>query len=287
MVPGRLQPFLSDTALASCTASWDEEKLGRLQVYIDEADFFFSIAESPIRNSGATSLLDVGSGIGLFGMLVATLGIDVTCLDPMSSGFEEAQEMRSAVEEAWIVKSKRPIFRDETLASLPSTSGEFDFITCINVVEHVSGYRDFLLEVAQKIGPAGNAYIVFPNYSFPYEPHFSIPTLFSKALTGRVFEKVIQRNSRKLLNPKGLWDELSWPTQKGAASALQGIPSKVVFSRETLARYFSRLSDKRFLERKGRAFLVMGAIRPLLGAFFLAVPISLIPIVDLRLGPKI
>jgi len=48
-----------------------------------------------------------------------------------------------------------------------------------------------------------------PNYSFPYEPHFNIPTLFRKRLTEFFFSSLIH-NTKKMPDPVGTWRSLNW-----------------------------------------------------------------------------
>ena len=285
-LPGLSRDFLSTKVLNEKTALWPEDKTYRFQTYIDEAEFFFKIAKSQIEEYGVGSVVDVGSGIGLFGRLMSTLGVRVTCLEPASEGFSDVFEMAEIIDHAWTSRAVKFDFRKEALRDFVHLGVRGDFYTCINVIEHVPNYEDLLREIIIEVGDSGYAYIVFPNYSFPYEPHFSFVTLGSKVLTERFLLKSIAANRHHLQNPWGFWADLSWPTYRKTKRVLQSSGANYRFSRVTFLSYFSRLSDKRFLGRKGRGFRFLQRFKALGAWFGMLFPLPMIPVIDLRIGPR-
>lgn len=284
-LPGSTRTFLSSKVIEERTASWPADKIYRFQTYIDEAEFFFTICRDQIEISGAGSVVDVGSGIGLFGRLLSTLGVRVTCLEPASEGFTDVVEMAEVIQLAWMPHSVEFDFRREELSDFVQHGLRGDFYTCINVIEHVPNYENLLREIIFEVGDSGHAFIVFPNYSFPYEPHFSIPTLGSKTLTEKFLSQSIEANLHHLQNPWQFWANLSWPTYREARRIVRSTGANYRFSRLTFLSYFSRLSDERFLARKGAGFRILrkfGLLSASLGAIL---PLRLLPVVDLRINP--
>lgn len=50
----------------------------------------------------------------------------------------------------------------------------FDFVYCLNVLEHVENIEDCLNEMIRVLKPGGWIYITTPNYNFPVERHYKI-----------------------------------------------------------------------------------------------------------------
>lgn len=285
-LPKLARDLLSTRVLNDQTALWSDDRIYRFQTYIDEAIFFFNIVRYQVKNSNVRSVVDVGSGIGLFGRLIATLGVRVTCLEPASEEFTDVIEMSEIIDQAWTSYSVQVDFRRERLTDFARQGLRGDFYTCINVIEHVPSYEDLLGEIIYEVGDSGHAYIVFPNYSFPYEPHFSIPTLGSKTLTQRFLSKAIGANRHQLQNPWRFWSNLSWPTYRKTLRVIRTSGANYKFSRDTFLSYFSRLSDERFLSRKGVGFRIIRrfeATGQWLGRF---IPLMILPVIDLRISPK-
>ncbi|MDA8777490.1 methyltransferase domain-containing protein, partial [Pontimonas sp.] len=132
-----------------------------------------------------------------------------------------------------------PVFKNSFLHDLPHGK-KFDFIYCINVLEHVPQPEKLLDEVFERLKPGGVAWFVLPNYSFPYEQHFEIPIFFNKRFTEKLFRNRI-RNRRDSPDPLGLWAELSWPTHSGLRKFFLSRGWTHEFRRNVLEGYFERL----------------------------------------------
>lgn len=286
ILPDLARDLLSARVLDEMTARWPDDRIYRFQTYIDEAVFFFKVVREQIESSHVRSVVDVGSGIGLFGRLLATLGVRVTCLEPGSEGFTDVIEMSEIIEQAWTSPSVQFDFRKEYLSDFARQGLRGDFYTCINVIEHVPSFEDFLGEIIYEVGVSGYAYIVFPNYSFPYEPHFSIPTLWSKKLTQKAFSKAIGANRHHLQEPWEFWGDLSFPNYRKTRRIVRALGANYKFSRDTFLSYFSRLSDQRFVSRKGVGFAILRRFRATGLCVGRLIPLAIVPVVDLRISPR-
>ena len=100
--------------------------------------------------------------------------------------------------------------------------------------------------------PSAGYRFVCPNYSFPFEPHFGIPTAGSKALTWRIFHHRILA-SRVVVDPAGTWASLNWITVARVRQICQrefGVQPR--FDREVSFRFVRRaLTDPSFQRRHG------------------------------------
>lgn len=116
--------------------------------------------------------LDVGSGYG--GCLLAAarrdaaevVGIDVDArLVEISNKLLGAQGIRGRIEVA-----------DASAPNLRAKLGQFDVITCSDVVEHVPDVPQLLANLADMLSPTGVLYIAIPNRQSPLwirsDPHF-------------------------------------------------------------------------------------------------------------------
>lgn len=107
-------------------------------------------------------VLDVGGGENEWRLMGfgghPDIQITLLNIEPMPSSFPN---IRSVIGDA----RSMPQFRD----------GEFDFIFCNSVIEHVGGDED-IRRMAAEIRRVGKSYYVqTPNRYFPIEPHFLFP----------------------------------------------------------------------------------------------------------------
>ena len=91
------------------------------------------------------------------------------------------------------------------------------------------------------------------NYLFPYEPHFNIPTLFSKSLTEKLFRRRIYANTR-VGDAAGVWKSLNWITVPKVVRAVRNLSGvSVSFDRSMLEAVLLRaVGDREFSERRSR-----------------------------------
>jgi hypothetical protein len=128
---------------------------------------------------------------------------------------------------------------------------------------------------------------VFPNYLYPYEPHFNMPTLFGKKLTERVMRKRISNSI--ISNPLNFWNELSWPTGPQMKKVCVNNGLVPIFNSESFESYLVRLrSDEQFRKRKGAPMLALMQLSlPALFGIGKFLPSRYLPIVDVRIARSI
>ena len=121
----------------------------------------------------------------------------------------------------------------------------------MNVMEHVGNIPLALKNVTSSLRPGAKYCFTCANYSFPYEPHFNIPTLFSKPLTEKVFRKQIYGNVR-VGDPAGVWKSLNWITVSQVAGVIRNTPGFTVsFDRLMLRKVLLRvINDPEFSIRR-------------------------------------
>jgi SAM-dependent methyltransferase len=233
-------------------------------------------------------IAEVGSGIGLVAEAVGRLGYDVEAFEPESAGFGEISALANPV----VTKGKGST-RYFNRALDPRIDGPYDFIYSINVLEHVADHRSFLVDIFSCLKPGGRAFLVFPNYSFPYEPHFNIPVVLTKQLTARIYSGRI--HSAAMFDPTGMWEELSFPKSREIKRMIIKSLGDEVVVREhkfVLRAYFARItSDPKFAERKTgfifRAARKAGQSEKLLRILTKLVPSNFNPIAALTIQREV
>lgn len=252
-----------------------------LRTYMDEATFFWRFLRPLLIERRPIRAIEVGSGVGLLSLFASSEVKDITSLEPESAGFGAMAQFREKILGEWRGEGI-PVFKNSFLHDLPEEE-EWDFIYSINVLEHVPQPEKLLDEVFRRLKPGGTAWFVLPNYSFPYEQHFEIPVFFNKRVTEKIFWNRI-RNHQVSPDPMGLWADLSWPTQRGLRRFLLSRAWSHEFRKNVLGGYFERLSDPRFIRRKG---VLYGSLRPLLmilKPLVTSLPMGVAPIIEFTIS---
>lgn len=196
-------------------------------------------------------VLEVGAGALLLSCALQGAGFQVTAVEPMGSGFSHMARLQRLV-----LDYARGLGRVADVLEIPAEQIEpqpvFDYAFSINVMEHVDDPPGVLRAIWAALRPGAGYRFVCPNYTFPMEPHFGIPTCGSKALTWRVFESRIL-GSRVVVDPAGTWRSLNWITVAQVRSICRtefGVAP--VFDREVTYRFLTRaMSDRSFQRRHG------------------------------------
>ncbi len=164
-----------------------------------------------------------------------------------------------------------------------SATGQAEFVFAVNVTEHVPRWRELITEVIESEKPDVKLRLIFPNYIYPYEPHFQIPTLFNKRLTKWVMSKKIKNSS--ITDPISFWEDLSWPTGSQVKKHCQEMGYGCSFSNEAFSSYLERFQeDESFRKRKGRLFtIIVRMVLPVLTYFTNWIPSKFLPVIDVTI----
>ena len=167
--------------------------------------------------------------------------------------------------------------------------GCFDYAYSVNVMEHVHDVEKALSNVAKGLAAGACYRFTCPNYLFPYEPHFNIPTLFSKKLTERILGWKIFR-SESMPDPAGTWKSLNWINVIQVGRIIQRQPElNLTFNRSMLVAALERIAtDSVFAERRSPLIrsLIILLVRLQAHKLFGLLPASLQPIMDCRIEKK-
>lgn len=246
--------------------------------YFEEAKFFLPIMEKHLDDTEPKSVAEIGSGLGLLAMILSRKVEKLVAFEPSSAGFEAVRKAHKILDKQL---EHNVIFKED---QFELKRGGYDLIYSINVVEHVPEWRELVENALESLEKGGNLILIFPNYTIPYEPHFNIPILFTKAITRRLLTKKILNSS--LDSPEEFWKDLSFPKYKQIHKLLEARSGiEYSFSKNATLAYVDRLgNDAEFTERKSGLFFVLlnfmkktGILRGLLNTF----PKSFTPIIHL------
>jgi 2-polyprenyl-3-methyl-5-hydroxy-6-metoxy-1,4-benzoquinol methylase len=257
--------------------------LSILDLYVGEARFgrqYVADDLKQVRHGG--QILEIGAGCMLLSCQLVREGFQVTALEPTATGFSHFERVRDLILQRAEILGCLPRILNQSVESF-SEQDRFDYAFSVNVMEHVK-------DVAQSIGNVGFSLIpgavyrfTCPNYLFPYEPHFNIPTLFSKRLTEKVLGGRIFSDS-SVSDPEGVWQSLNWIDVIQIRKAIKRLPGfSVAFNRHFMTSTLTRVTfDKDFAVRRskwmrvGIFILVRLRLHILVGCF----PVVLQPIID-------
>ncbi len=259
------------------------ELLRTLETVIGETMFGIDFISHDIeRLPKQARILEVGAGALLLSCLLQRDGFDVTALEPTGRGFSHLQRLRAIVIE-WAEAGAFAPRLLEAPAERLSENACFDYAFSVNVMEHVQNLEAALTNVMGSLKPAAHYHFTCPNYLFPYEPHFNIPTLFSKALTERVFRKRIYCK-KEVADPQSTWKSLNWITVMRISSIVARWNGySIHFGRNLLAVTLQRVvNDTVFASRRSDWLVDFLKLLVLLRLHLLSVfvPATLQPIID-------
>lgn len=262
------------------------EFLPLFETYAGEARFGRQYIDGDLnRMRPDAKILEVGAGSFLLSCQLVREGFDVTSLEPVGIGFPHFDRMQQVVLAVAHSQGCCPAILDQTAESLDATA-KFEYAFSVNVMEHVNDVESVLRKVGSSLVVGGSYRFTCPNYIFPYEPHFNIPTLFSKKLTERVLAKSIFGNTM-MRDPAGTWKSLNWINVIGIKRIVSRYPDlKVSFYRSMLTSTLERLAiDADFAARRsamvGNFTLVL--VKSRLHVLFRLAPAAIQPIMDCRI----
>lgn len=257
-----------------------------LEVMSGEARFALTwLADDLDALPGAATILEIGGGSFLLSCALARRGFDVTTLEPTGAGFDALEELGNVVLELAAREAAVPrVLRCKAEEFTPERPFRFAF--SVNVMEHVEAPDIAVRRVSAALVPGASYRFLCPNYLFPYEPHFNMPTLGSKKLTERLWSRRIH-SSTNVNDPTGLWNSLNWITVPQVRRIAAADPSlSVVFERRTTARMVERaIGDPVFARRRAPWMATAARILKSTRLLRLAalVPAACQPLMDVRL----
>ena len=280
----RLGVYCDDVALDQWLENQQDAVREKFATYVDEAFFFFDMLVNRPSVKRATTLLEVGGGIGLLSLLLAATGKRVVCVEPESAGFGGHGEIRQAFLQAWKGQYPDVTYLDGLLEDFPELGKDFECAIAIMVVEHVPDYPNLIRNVADHLNSGGEAHFIFTNYAFPYEPHFNIPTVFSKKLTEFFVASHLRGSWKGIENAQDFWDDLSWPTYRQVKRFLKNSILNYAFNRDAFISYTTRLGSRDFISRKGPLFQLMIPLAGLMRIAARSLPLAALPIIDVSVS---
>jgi SAM-dependent methyltransferase len=244
-----IEPLLDDVRHVVRRDAPHLERL--LEIFAQEARFGREwLTPSLNRLAPGAAILEVGAGLMLLSCQLAKEGFRVAALEPVGEGFSSFSELQKLVlvyaEKRGIAPEVLPIPVEQL-----DQDSSFDFAYSINVMEHVGNFAVALERVGRAIRPGCEYRFMCANYLFPYEPHFNIPTLFSKSLTEKLFRRRIHANTR-VDDAAGVWKSLNWITVPKVVRAVRNLSGvSVSFDRSMLEAVLLRaVGDREFSERR-------------------------------------
>lgn len=241
-----------------------------------------SLERIPIRGP----ILEVGAGVLLLSCLLQKEGFRITALEPIGPGFSMFSELQAIV----LDYANKNGFAPEILAIGVEDLQEkekFAFAFSVNVMEHVPSASLALERVTNALISDGEYHFICPNYWFPYEPHFNIPTLVSKNLTEILLGWAIFSTTR-VTDPQGTWKSLNWISIFQVRKIIRHLTGvTAIFKKDILGQMLERIgTDPQFAQRRSAwmrrviGVLVFFRFHRIVTAL---IPLLFYPIIDCRI----
>ncbi len=125
----------------------------RLKYIRDQVDQHWQCDECSLKPLAERSALDVGCGAGLLTEPLARLGASVTGLDASAELIAAARDHAAA----------QGLAIDYRSGELSELEGQFDLITCMEVIEHVADPAAFVTTLAKRLASDGLLILSTPN----------------------------------------------------------------------------------------------------------------------------
>ena len=246
------------------------------------------LADDLARLPRGAAILEVGGGVFLLTCQLAREGFAVTAIEPTGDGFGAFQRLGAVVLQQARVMGAVPTIA-ECKAEDFSAAAPFDYAFSLNVMEHIEQPAAAMARVSAVLKPGACYRFLCPNYLFPYEPHFNIPTFGNKRLTERLMRRAIFDTTR-VDDPAGLWKSLNWITVLDVRRDVAADASlRLTFERKTLVWMLERaVRDAGFAARRAGWMIAIIRLLVALKLHRLAglIPAVLQPIMDVRLEKR-
>lgn len=125
----------------------------RLKYIRDQIDQHWQFDECGRKPLTGRAALDVGCGAGLLAEPLARLGAKVTGIDATPAVIAVAREHAAAM----------AVEIDYRVGDVQELEGQFDLVTCMEVIEHVAEPAAFVKALAKRLAPGGLLIMSTPN----------------------------------------------------------------------------------------------------------------------------
>ena len=125
----------------------------RLAYIRDRVNQHWSLDEHSRQPLEGRTALDVGCGAGLLAEPLARLGAEVTAIDAGQELIAVAREHAAG----------QGLAIDYRAAPVEDIAGQYDLITCLEVIEHVADPQAFIQSLASRLAPGGLLILSTPN----------------------------------------------------------------------------------------------------------------------------
>ena len=212
------------------------ENKDRCDFVLTDVLFAFEELYITISDKKINSIIEIGSGTGILlnELSNAFPKKNFFGLDPHESGFHNYENIKKNLPKKDNLKFKKAHLRDL------HHSDKYDLIFSFNVFEHVENQLSFIKDSYQLLKDGGKKIIFFPNYDFPYEPHFVIPLIINKSITFRLFKYKIN-NQEKNKNEVGLLKGINFNGRRKIKKMLINEKIKFEFDNNIQEKIFDRI----------------------------------------------
>jgi 2-polyprenyl-3-methyl-5-hydroxy-6-metoxy-1,4-benzoquinol methylase len=215
--------------------------VGRPATAVNQAKFGLSrilpvLSRLPGQN---VRVLEVGAGSMLLSAYLASKGLNVTALEPLTPDFSWFEVLQIEVL-AYCSREGITFERVDSLAEEYATPERYDVIFTIHVLEHMRDPLRALENMYQSLKAPGFLLAVCPNYDVPFEPHLGIFLVgLSKSLNARLYANRIAANSK-------IWDGLFFVRYSRLRQYFDEKRIRYVFNRCMVRDMFLQLGKDEF-----------------------------------------
>ncbi len=264
----------------------DEISQKDFDIFANEALFGLSVIEDDLSHlAQGAEIMEVGAGMLLLSGYLTWKGFHVHALEPIGEGFFLFHSLQTIVL-GYYKKNGIQLNLIESDIEGFSDADRFDYIFSINVFEHINNVEKGLVNAYRGLRAGGSLRVYCPNYFFPYEPHFNIPTLFSKRFTEYSFRSRIF-DSMYVPQAKEVWDGLNWINVVRVKKIFRSyFGCEPAFNRLATYQIMKRvLNDQHFRERRAGWVVTISQMIERCGLIklFKFIPVVFSPVMDFRI----
>ena len=193
-------------------------------------------------------VLEVGAGSMLLSAYLASKGLNVTALEPLTPDFSWFEALQMQVL-AHCAREEITFERVDSVAEEYNTPGRYDVIFTIHVLEHMRDPLRALENMYQSLKQPGFLLAVCPNYDVPFEPHLGIFLVgLSKSLNARIYARRIATKSK-------VWDGLFFVRYSRLRQYLDENRIRYAFNRSMVRDMFQQLGKDQFFRARMPPFV--------------------------------